>query len=78
MKTKKRLRALTGAITDIVLAAVILLVFAYFHHGRMYLLGRGFVEAPAATAQPTAAGSPPGGTRRPVMDWMSCFSAPCG
>ena len=55
MKTKKRLRALTGAITDIVLAAVILLVFAYFHHGRMYLLGRGFVEAPAATAQPTAA-----------------------
>ena len=54
MKTKKRLRALTGAITDIVLAAVILLVFAYFHHGRMYLLGRGFVEAPAATAQPTA------------------------
>lgn len=57
MKTKKRLRALTGAITDIVLAAVILLVFAYFHHGRMYLLGRGFVEAPAATAQPTAAAS---------------------
>lgn len=55
MKTNKRLRALTGAITDIVLAAVILLVFAYFHHGRMYLLGRGFVEAPAATAQPTAA-----------------------
>ena len=55
MKTKKRLRALTGAITDIVLAAVILLVFAYFHHGRMYLLGRGFVEAPAATVQPTAA-----------------------
>ena len=55
MKTKNRLRALTGAITDIVLAAVILLVFAYFHHGRMYLLGRGFVEAPAATAQPTAA-----------------------
>ena len=55
MKTKKRLRALTGAITDIVLAAVILLVFAYFHHGRMYLMGRGFVAAPAATAQPTAA-----------------------
>ena len=62
MKTKKRLRALTGAITDIVLAAVILLVFAYFHHGRMYLLGRGFVEAPAATAQPTAAA---GRSRRP-------------
>lgn len=45
-ENEKRLRALTGAITDIVLAAVILLVFAYFHHGRMYLLGRGFVEAP--------------------------------
>ena len=50
MKRKKRLRALAGAVTDIVLAAVILLVFAFFHHGRMYLLGRGFVEAPAATA----------------------------
>lgn len=43
MKRKKRLRALAGAVTDIVLAAVILLVFAFFHHGRMYLLGRGFV-----------------------------------
>ena len=50
MKREKRLRALAGAVTDIVLAAVILLVFAFFHHGRMYLLGRGFVEAPAATA----------------------------
>ena len=58
MKTKKRLRALTGAITDIILAAVILLVFAYFHHGRMYLLGRGFVEAPAATAAPTETPAP--------------------
>ena len=44
MKTKKRLRALTGAITDIVLAAVILLVFAYFHHGRMYLLGLSLIH----------------------------------
>lgn len=58
MKTKKRLRALAGAAMDIVLAAVILLVFAFFHHGRMYLLGRGFVDAPAATPEPTAAVTP--------------------
>ena len=58
MKTKKRLRALAGAAIDIVLAAVILLVFAFFHHGRMYLLGQGFVEIPAATAQPAAAAAP--------------------
>ncbi len=58
MKTKKRLRALAGAAMDIVLAAVILLVFAFFHHGRMYLLGHGFVEAPAATSEPTAAVTP--------------------
>ncbi len=54
MKTGNKRRALAGALTDIVLAAVILLVFAFFHHGRMYLLGRGFVEPPAATAQPAA------------------------
>lgn len=58
MKTGNKRRALAGALTDIVLAAVILLVFAFFHHGRMYLLGRGFVETPAATAQPAAAASP--------------------
>ena len=54
MKRKKRLRALAGAVADIVLAAVILLVFAFFHHGRMYLLGRGFVEATRCTIGTTS------------------------
>jgi len=58
MKTRNKRRALAGALTDIVLAAAILLAFAFFHHGRIYLLGQGFVETPAATAQPAAAVSP--------------------
>ena len=76
MKRKKRLRALAGAVTDIVLAAVILLVFAFFHHGRMYLLGRGFVEAPAATAQPAAAATAPPASETETPEETPAFTGP--
>ena len=76
MKRKKRLRALAGAVTDIILAAVILLVFAFFHHGRMYLLGRGFVEAPAATAQPAAAATAPPASETETPEETPAFTGP--
>ena len=43
---------LIGVLADILIAAVILLVFAYIHHGRAYLFGK--LEADMASAVPVS------------------------
>lgn len=58
MKTGKHNRILTGVLTDVLLASVILLAFAYFHHGRFLLRGESFVDIPETTAQTTAIPAP--------------------
>lgn len=58
MKTGKHNRILAGILTDVLLASVILLVFAYFHHGRYLLRGESFADVPEATAAPSATPAP--------------------
>ena len=71
MKTGKHNRILTGILTDVLLASVILLVFAYFHHGRFLLRGDSFVDVPEATAPPSAT---PASTAEVLPDALGPFT----